>query len=145
MQVIVAGMQAGKIALTVFLVCLLAASVVAVGSVVVPPATGDPSKPSKLLVTLAPGTVIAEGLHERIILVSLQDASGNPAYATSDITLEMNSSNPAVGTIYTGYAPYIIRKGETFKAVTFAGVYISSTRRYATGQTTITAGGPGLA
>jgi len=72
--------------------------------------TAEPA-PSNLKTVMAPSIIPADGnVHENLV-IQLQDSSGVPARARSDISLLISSSNPSVARLED---KVILREGETF-------------------------------
>ncbi len=104
------------------------------------------SSPTNLYIYTGTPTVLADNSSYRIIFVQLQNASGKPARATDDITVDLSSSQTAIGSVEPAIT---IPKGETMAAANFtstfnpgATVISASSTGYPTVMATIMTIGP---
>ena len=79
-----------------------------------------PTAPIKLRLIVAPNPVLADKALYTSIMVALSDASGNPAVASSDITVTLTSSNTAVGSV-SGVVD--IPPGSSYQIATFSSTF----------------------
>jgi len=94
--------------------------------------------PSTLAVFTSPPRILVDG-EESIIVIQLQDPSGIPAIAPSDLEISLFSSNSAIGSLDE---KILIRAGESYVSATFTSaptVQIGNLTTTQTGTATITA------
>jgi len=80
----------------------------------------SPSLAQKLKLIVAPNPVLADGDSYDAIVVTLTDASGNPAVAYSDNSVTLTSSNSAVGSVS---ATVDIPEGSDYAVATFSSTF----------------------
>jgi hypothetical protein len=103
-------------------------------------------EPKALKVYAAPPKLPAEGSAYEAIMVQLQDARGRPAKASSDIRVDLSSSNLQVGgvdegvVIYGGRSCAMARFISTFRAG--GTVITAASMGYTSGQASLTTVGP---
>ncbi len=94
--------------------------------------------PASLAIFASPPRILSDG-EESVVVVQLQDPSGVPAIAPSDIEVSLFSSNSALGTIDE---TILIRAGESYSSAIFTSaptVQVGNTATSIVGLTTLTA------
>jgi hypothetical protein len=93
-----------------------------------------PVQPSRLSLTTAPNPVLADEGSFSSVVVMLTDASGNPAVASSSVSVTLSSSDSAVGSVG---GSLIISSGSSYAVASFSSTYF-------VGSTSITASAQNL-